>query len=113
LTTKAITQEPQTKTTDEKLPRQKHSLVIPHSLRGLHSNSSNRHRVHLYKLSIMKTAYEDNNKRIDILQKQIKQLKSITDEGLNLIGEMQEELQSIQSQNDIMRLEMEAGKNID
>lgn len=61
----------------------------------------------------MKTAYEDNNKRIDILQKQIKQLKSITDEGLNLIGEMQEELQSIQSQNDIMRLEMEAGKNID
>jgi hypothetical protein len=61
----------------------------------------------------MKSTYEENNKRIDILQKQIKQLKSITDEGLNLIGEMQEELQAIQSQNDIMRLEMEAGKNID
>jgi len=58
----------------------------------------------------MKTAYEENNKRIDILQKQIKQLKSITDEGLNLIGEMQEELQSIQSQNTIMAEEMKAGK---
>lgn len=60
----------------------------------------------------MKQTYEENNKRIDILQKQIKQLKIITDEALNVIGEMQEELQAIQSQNLIMAEEMKAGKNI-
>lgn len=61
----------------------------------------------------MTKAYEENNKRIDVLQRQIKQLKTITDEALNVIGEMQEELQSIQSQNLIMAEEMKAGKNIE
>lgn len=61
----------------------------------------------------MKKTVEDNNKRIDILQKRIKQLKEITDEGLNLIGEMQEELQAIQSENAIMAEEMKAGKHLE
>jgi phage host-nuclease inhibitor protein Gam len=61
----------------------------------------------------MKQTVEDNNKRIDILQKRIKQLKDITDEGLNLIGEMQEELQAIQSENAIMAEEMKAGKHLE
>lgn len=61
----------------------------------------------------MKKTHEENNKRIDILQRQIKQLKSITDEGLNLIGEMQEELQAIQSENAIMAEEMKAGKHLE
>jgi prefoldin subunit 5 len=61
----------------------------------------------------MKQTVEDNNKRIDILQKRIKQLKEITDEGLNLIGEMQEELQAIQSENAIMAEEMKAGKHLE
>lgn len=56
----------------------------------------------------MKSTYEENNKRIDLIQKQIKQLKVITE----VIGDMQDELQLIQSQNLIMAEEMKAGKDI-
>lgn len=61
----------------------------------------------------MKKTVEDNNKRIDILQKRIAWLKGITNEALNEIGEMQEELQAIQSENAIMAEEMKAGKHLE
>lgn len=60
----------------------------------------------------MKEYYEDNNKRIDLLQSQIAQLKGMGDMAYTIAGQMQEELQLIQSQNLIMAEEMKAGKNI-
>lgn len=61
----------------------------------------------------MKATYEKNQEYIDKIQNKILRLKKASDSINETIGELQEELQAIQSENAIMAEEMKAGKSID
>jgi hypothetical protein len=61
----------------------------------------------------MKATHEENEKRIDKLQTAILKLRKAHDIIGNEIGDKQDELQAIQSENAIMAEEMKAGKHIE
>lgn len=61
----------------------------------------------------MKETIEKNEKRIDFLQDRLKKLKQKHTEFSNYIGDLIDEVAGLQSQNDVMRIEIQSGKSID
>lgn len=61
----------------------------------------------------MKETIEKNEKRIDFLQDRLKKLKQKHTEFSEYIGGLCDELSRLQSQNSVMRIEMQSGKSIE
>jgi hypothetical protein len=104
-----ICQGPQTKTTDERLPKQKHSLAIPYDLQCISSDSNSDHSLHFIQLKTMQDTlsetYRLHLKAIETRQRMLKNIPKVKEK-------LEQQIDQLQKEASIMKIEIDSGKNL-